>query len=233
MPLGVKMSEETFVNDEEVELPTETESEAESETEQETETEVVKKESGVQKRIDELTREKYQARQRAEQIERENESLRAFLQQQVNNEVPRVDIEELVKQEATRQRETDRFNEACNKTYDLGQKEFNDFDATVSNLQVVGVTPQFLDLVASSDAGHKVLHYLGTHLEEADKLIRMPPHQMGRALAILEMNIGNSKQKVSKVPPPITPLSGKTVAGKKDPAVMTDDEYMKWRRSAK
>ena len=188
------------------------------------------KQDKVQKRIDELTRAKYEARNQAEQIARENEQLRAYLQQASEQQPNNENIHELVKQEAMRLKQEDNFNNACNQTYDKGVKEFKDFDNTVKNLQIVGVTREFLDLVSSASDGHKVLHFLGNDLEEANRISRLPPLKMARELTLLEFKLANQKTKVSNAPDPISPISGKS-SGKKSPAEMTDAEYAKWRNS--
>jgi hypothetical protein len=123
------------------------------------------------------------------------------------------------------------FNESCNKVYARGKAEFSDFDATLANLQMVGLSRDFLQFTAASDAGEKLLHHLGNDLDEAARISSLPPVLMARELTKLELRLSQPKVKpVSKAPPPITPIAG-TSGGSKDPSEMTDAEFAKWRKA--
>jgi hypothetical protein len=143
-----------------------------------------------------------------------------------------VDVQTLAQQEAARIVAEQRFNESCNKVYAEGAKEFKeDFDAALRNLQMVGVNREFLELASTSDAGHKVLHHLGSDLDEAARILSLPPVQMARELTKLEIKLSQSAVKpVSNAPAPITPIAG-VKGGTKDPSEMTDAEFAKWRKA--
>jgi hypothetical protein len=137
----------------------------------------------------------------------------------------------LVQQEARRLLAETKFNEACNKVYTQGKSEFQDFDQAVGNLQMVGMSRDFLEFTAASDAGAKLLHHLGKDLDEAARISALPPVLMARELTKLELKLSQPQPKpVSKAPAPITPIaaSGST---SKDPSEMTDAEFAKWRKS--
>lgn len=193
-----------------------------------------KKEPWFQKRIGELTREKYEARRAAEDAQRDAEQVRQYLaqiQQGDQTQQPAVDVRTLAQQEAARMIAEQRFNESCNKVYAEGAKEFDDFDASIRNLQMVGVNRDFLELAATSDAGHKLLHHLGSDLDEAARILALSPVQMAREMTKLELKLGQPVAKpVSNAPAPITPIAG-AKGGSKDPSEMTDAEFAKWRKS--
>ena len=201
---------------------------------QETPEDKAKKEPWFQKRIGELTREKYEARRAAEDAQKEAEQYRQYvaqIQQGDQAQQPGVDVRTLAQQEAARMVAEQRFNESCNKVYAEGAKEFPNFDAAVRNLQMVGVNRDFLELATTSDAGAKLINYLGTDLDEAARITSLPPVQMARELTKLEMKLSQPVAKpVSKAPAPISPIAGGGVTSK-DPSEMSDVEFAKWRKS--
>jgi hypothetical protein len=194
-----------------------------------------KKEPWFQKRIGELTREKYEAKRQAEASANEAAQYREYvarLQQGEQAQQPAADVQTLVKQEATRLLAERSFNETCNKVYAAGKAEFPNFDESVANLQLVGVSRDFLELATSSDAGAKLLHHLGANLEEAERIASLSPVQMARELTRLEFKLGQPApaKPVSNAPAPISPIGG-TQGGSKSPSEMTDNEFAKWRKS--
>jgi hypothetical protein len=188
------------------------------------------KQDKLQKRFDELTREKYEARRRAEEARQEVEQLRQQLNSNSSND--NIDIDQIVNQRAYEIAQEKTFNDACNKVYEKGASEFKDFDKAVANLQLVGMNREFLELVSMSDIGEKILYTLGQDFEQAERFANMPPLQMARELTKLEIKLSDQKKKVSSAPEPISTISGKST-GTKSPAEMTDDEYAKWRRQGR
>jgi hypothetical protein len=190
-----------------------------------------KKEPWFQKRIGELTRAKYEALREAEQAKAEARELREQTERIQRGEqtsgVPVTAVHEVARQMLAEQQ----FNDACNKVYETGVAEFPNFQATLANLHLVGVNREFLELTASSDAGAKLIHHLGTDLDEAARIVSLPPLQMARELTKLELKLSQTKAKpVSNAPAPITPISAAS-ASSKDPSSMTDAEFAKWRKS--
>lgn len=195
-----------------------------------------KREPWFQKRIGELTREKYEARRQAEDAAREVQQYRdhlARIQQgtQTEQAQPNGDVGTLVQQEARRLLAEQTFNQACNKVYATGKAEFPDFDAAVGNLQMVGMNREFLEFAAASDAGAKLIRHLGNDLDEAARISALPPVLMARELTRLELKLSQPQAKpVSKAPAPITPIAGGG-ATSKDPSEMSDAEFAKWRKA--
>lgn len=199
----------------------------------ETTEEKAKKEPWFQKRIGELTREKYEARRQAETAAEEARQVREQLQalQRGEQVQPTGDVETLIQKEARRLLAETTFNEACNKVYAAGKTEFPDFDASLANLQMVGTNRELLEFVAASDAGAKLIHHLGKDLDEAARISALSPVLMARELTKLELKLSQPQTKpVSKAPAPITPIAGSGPTSK-DPSEMTDAEFAKWRRA--
>ncbi|MGE5650940.1 MAG: hypothetical protein ACM34A_12155 [Bacillota bacterium] len=212
------------------------EQQASQDQQQETPEEKAKKEPWFQKRIGELTREKYEAKRAAEEAKQQAEQYRQYLAQLQQGEQPpqqpEVDVRTLAQQEAAKMLAEQRFNESCNKVYAAGKTEFPDFDQAVANLQMVGVNRDFLELTTTSDAGAKLLHHLGTDLDEAARILALHPVQMARELTKLEFKLSQPQAKpVSKAPAPIKPIGtgGVTESGLSDDLPI--DEWM--RRHAK
>jgi hypothetical protein len=202
-------------------------------------TEQAKKEPWFQKRIGELTREKYEARRAAEEAQREAQQYREYLarvqQGEQMQQQPEVDVRTLAQQEAARMVADQRFRESTDKVWNQGVSELPGFNAAVANLQMVGMDRQFVELAVESDAGHKVLHYLGQeqNLDEAARILRLPPVQQARELTKLEFKLNQPPppKPVSKAPDPIKPIGagGATDTGLRDDLPI--DEWM--RRNAK
>ena len=188
----------------------------------ETAEEKAKKEPWFQKRIGELTREKYEAKRAAENAAHEAQKMREYVAQlqQGNQPDGGLDVESYVTSKAAELVAERSFNESCNKVYETGKAEFPDFDQSVSNLQMVGMNRDFLEIVSSSDAGHKVLNHLGNDLDEAARISALPPLQMARELTRLEYKLNQPQSKpVSKAPAPIKPIG----AGGSPTSGLSDD----------
>lgn len=232
-PAQVEQTEQVQQVEQETPVTT-TEQPQETTEEQQKETEE-KKTPWFQKRINEVTREKYEAARVAEQAQREAQMLReqlARLQSGEQVEQPQVDVQTLAQQEATRLFAEHRFNETCNKVYAEGKEAFPDFDDAVKNLQLVGVTREFLELATTSDASAKLLHHLGTDLEEAARIASLPPVQMARELTKLDIKLSQPApaKPVSKAPAPINAIGSGAASDNDLRDDLPIDEWMRRER---
>lgn len=191
------------------------EQEVEQQTDEQKEQER-KKEPWFQKRIGELTREKYEAKRAADDARREAEQLRQSIArgQQGDVQHPASDVQTLARQEAERIVAEQRLTESTDKVWATGTKEFPDFGQSVSNLQMVGMDRAFIELALTTDAPHKVLQHLGSDLDEAARILALPPVQQARELTKLEMKLSQppAPKPVSRAPAPIKPIGGSGVA---------------------
>jgi hypothetical protein len=94
---------------------------------------------------------------------------------------------------------------------------------------MIGLDRGFLELVADSDNGAKVLHHLGNNLDEAVRITSLTPLKMAKELTLLDIKLASQTKKLSNAPEPITPVSA-TSAKTKSPDKMSDAEFAKWRR---
>jgi hypothetical protein len=180
----------------------------------------------VQRRIDQLTREKHEEKRQREALEQQ---LRQY-QQPTESTAPKQMTADEIRAEAKRLIQQERFDEACNKVFDAGKGEFgNEWDSSLRTFQMLGgASPEFLEAVTAMDAGHKVLHHLGQNPEVAERLLSLPPLRMALELARLESTVGQAKPKpVSNAPAPINPIGGRS-APVEPPEFATTAEQIAW-----
>lgn len=212
------------------------------------------------KRINELTAKRYEA-ERKEAAERTRaeaaEKVAAELLARQPNPDPtnpqqpaakpgltQEDVERLANEKAAQLAAAATFNKACDNVYDAGTKEFKDWDESIKNLALVGalganVSPEFLETAIELKDSHKVLHHLGKHLDEAEKIIKLSPKKMAMELARLEATLNAPAPAavpapLSNAPAPVIPLSGKSIPGSlsiDDPNLSTAD-FMALREKA-
>jgi hypothetical protein len=193
-----------------------------------------KKSPWYQKRIGELTRDKYESKRNADTQAHENAQLRdqlARMQQGEQFDEQPEDRQTQVNREAQRLNAEQSFNDTCNRVYAAGKAEFPNFDQAVANLQMVGVNRDFLEQVATSDASTKLIQHLGTDLDEAARISAMTPVHMARELTRLEYKLmqAPAPKPVSKAPAPVKPIGsgGSTDGGLRDDLSM--DEWQRRR----
>lgn len=217
----------------------------------------------AQKRINELTAKRYEA-ERSAISEREGrvaaEKANAELLARITNTAP-VDpnnpnpvtpavvtkpelTEEEVERRATvkaaQMSATARFNDACNTVAETGKQEFKDtWDEALKNLGLVGaigqnVPPDFLETAIELKNPAKILHHLGTNIEEAERIAKLPPKKMAMEMARLESQLNApiaqpaapALPAISNAPAPVIPVNGAPKSGAPtidDPTVALDD----------
>jgi hypothetical protein len=177
----------------------------------------------VQKRIDQLTAEKYQERQGREAAEKRLSEQQFTAPEQTNAPA---DVETRAKQ-LIAQRD---FDSSCNKVYEAGKSEFSDFDAALQNFSLLGgLPPSFLEATTQLPDGHRVLYQLGKDPEQASRILNLPPIPMALELAKL-IAAKPAAKPVSRAPSPISPIDG-TGRVETDPEKMPIKEWMQWRKA--
>ncbi|WP_321842673.1 hypothetical protein [Burkholderia cepacia] len=181
----------------------------------------------VQRRIDQLTREKHEEKRQREALEARLREL----QPDATTTTAQPMTADQIRAEAARLVAQEKFDAACNKVFDAGKTEFPDWDTSLRTFQMLGGASQdFLEAVTSMNAGHKVLHHLGQNPEEAERLLSLPPLRMALELARLETTVGQAKPApVSKAPAPISPVGGKSAPVEPEEFASTAD-YVAWRK---
>lgn len=187
----------------------------------------------AQRRIDELTRQRHEAERRAQEYERRLQQLEqrqappesgdpAFTPPQPTGE----EFDRRV-QEAVRQRQ---FDERCNAIADKGRQEFADFNERLGAFQALGgIPPALVEAVveAAPEDGHKILYNLGGNLDEAYRISRLSPAQMGAAVAKLAG--AAPAPRVSRAPEPAPRPRGVGDPPSKSPDDMPISEWMALR----
>lgn len=198
----------------------------------------------MERRIAKLTASKYQTAAQAEQAQRQAEEMRQRLaqyeqgtdqpQQQIRPEDVIALADRIAEAKAERQKVVGTVQSVLKEGRDL-----EGFDAACNavNSEIPFYTQQgdptpFLRVVLECDAPAKVLHYLGTHLDEAEELGSMTPTQAARRIARIEDRLGRVEEpKPTSAPKPIAPVSGAGGSGiNKEPSAMSDREFAEWRR---
>jgi hypothetical protein len=211
---------------------------------------------GVQKRIDRLTRQKYDEKRRADLATQKLEELQKAVPTPVAGK-PAIDSydtyedfqEALVDWKIEQRDVVSRQNESLQAQANTaatqqatvessaqlligeGNAKYADFQAVAGTIPPAIMTNELIVALADSETGADIAYHLGKNPAEAAALQNLSPVQLGRELARMEASISQPTVVTTKTPEPIKP-SGATAQVKKDPADMTDKEFAKWRRKA-
>src|SRR5574343_292465 len=223
---------------------------AEVETSADTElTQTDKKPGGVQKRIDDLVRQREDER-------REAEYWRAkALQQQPIQEQPKqptvfpdlpepksdqfetyddyvdaradwrakVNLRQFQADYQSQQR-----NQTLDKFHEAGKGKYADWDETF-NRPDVPVSQMMSEVMLDSPQGTELAYYLGKNPGEARRIASLPMHRQAYELGKIESKLAAPPQRTkTNAPTPTSPVGGKEMPTKK-PEDMSYEEYKSWR----
>ena len=217
------------------------------------------KKSGFQKRIDELTKDKYEAQEQArffaEQLKTKEEP-----KPQVVAEVPKtapvsddydtyegyldaltdyktdlkLEQRDRKQAEAAMANRSQRANEAQHQAVQAqiakGREKYTDFDMVAMN-DNVPMTNDMLLAITDSASGADIAYYLGNHVSEAKKIAQMNPVSAIRAMGRIEATLESNGTTVQKsnAPTPLKPVN-KNASVNADPERMGINEWMQWRQ---
>lgn len=215
----------------------------------------------VQKRINELTRARREAererdfyRQQAEQFSRQQPQQHAHSEQDkapsladyksveewgaaVASHAAKAALSQAEQRFA--QHDQQRQQDSLRQTFEQKEAAFAatnaDYYERVSEMaSVVQFQPEVLEVLATSDHGPAVAHYLANHLDEADALSRMSPHVAAAQIARLEGRLSAPKpaKPVSNAPEPAPKVGGAAAAPRGLSDDLSTEEWMR-RRMAK
>lgn len=188
-----------------------------------------------QRRIDELTRDRWEK-------QRENETLRAELERarqprqdgqqqpdpQQRQQPSPADYQRHVREEAQRMQAQAEFDRTCNDIHAEGTKAFPDFDAALGSFRLLGgLPPALVEAAQETGAAAKVLYDLGRDPDEAARILALSPTRMAVAVAKIAARPPTNPP-VSKAPPPIQPI-GTASKVETDPDKMSAADWMAWR----
>ena len=165
----------------------------------------------LQRRVDRLTREKYQLRA-------ENEQLRAPPRQKEEGQPLTDDDVETRAQAIARERsELKEFNDRCNDVFDKGtkaSKQFSDALKAVgeeigSAFDEKGKPSSVMSAILDADEPHKLIIYLADKPELAAELADLTPSRQIRRVAQIEKEMSDAaKPQQSAAPKPVQPVRG-------------------------
>ena len=156
-------------------------------------------------RIDQLTREKHEAR-------READRLRALVEAKAAEDktglVPETEVEKRAAQLAEQREYIAKVTAWAEK----GNKEYRDFNERCATVAGLGLSPaerpEFMATIADMDDGHKIVAHLANHPETAMALSKHPAHKMALELAKLSETLRPKPAPISKAPPPVSAPTG-------------------------
>lgn len=217
-----------------------------------------RKNKGVGKRINELTREKYEAIRKAEALEARLREVEAAKAEQAASQPTRAkptlescnyDPEAFAEAVAEwKIEQTFAAREAKAREYQqrtAAEEKAAKFSAKVQELEAISPgawqraitaplnpTPAMLEVIQDSDVGPHIGVWLADNLDEAEALRHMSPLRAAARLGQIEAQIraGLSKRqtKTTSAPPPASKVSGSAPVSV-DPSKMTMAEYVAWR----
>lgn len=88
-------------------------------------------------------------------------------------------------------------------------EKYEDFHEVIDKFKNVYVHPAINLVLAESDIGPEIAHYLGHNPELIEELNKKPPYAVAKEMAKIEASLSHKPSaKVSKSPPPITTVKG-------------------------
>lgn len=214
---------------------------------------------GVQKRINTVTRKRREAERERDRLQLENERLRGGAPGTAphpdvsgKDELPREeDFEDYAgytravarhegriaaREEYEKARAAEKqtaLEEQMNEKFAVGRKKYADFDE-VALSAVIPYNDHMQNVVLESEHTAELAYFLGQHLEEAERIARLPPLAVMREVVKLEGKLSGKKttgSKTTRAPAPIKPVAGGGPALTKEPGEMTPTEYRAWRQA--
>lgn len=201
---------------------------------------------GVKKRIDKVTRQKYEAIAESNRLKAELEQLKAqFAPKQEAPDISQFDtmddyVEALTEyklqqkaQSAQSQQAKQTQEQAIAQDWvakvDKARSVAPDFDEVFSNVADVPFAQVALDAVAQHPKGAEIAYILGKDPSEAYRIAALAPYQQLMAIGEVAARANLPKPKtVSTAPAPVKPVSG----GASNSAQPADiDEWVKWRNN--
>ena len=202
--------------------------------------------NGVKKRIDKVTRQKYEAIAESNRLKAEIEQLRAQIAPK--QEAPDIsqfdtldDYVEAVAEYKLNQKTQTAQSQHAQQTQAQAQAQdwvskvekvrsvAPDFDAVFNNVASIEFAPMALEAVAQHPKGAEIAYMLGKDVSEAYRIAALPPSQQLMAIGELAARTNVPKPKtVSTAPAPVKPV-GSSSGGKKSINEMSDKEYSEFR----
>jgi hypothetical protein len=211
--------------------------------------------AGVQKRIDQITRQRHEAERQVQELREQLAAVPTNQPAQASTAKPKLEdfdyddaqyidaltdwkvsnaLDSRQKQAAERQQqETSRqtaqdFESKREQVIAAGIAEYPDFEAkTLYNAELV-ITQEMAELLTGSDAGRDVMYYLGNNPVESKRIAHLSPLQQAREMGKIEAGLTlKPVKRETTAPEPITPVGS---AGSQSTSVDPAKDYKKWAK---
>lgn len=209
-----------------------------------------KEAKALRRRVDRLTKARYEGEARARQLEEELQRYRAQQpQDQHGQDSPRQLGPQDVERQAREIVAAERFNAKCNEVARLGDEQYPDFgeklkelgnEATLFNKD--GRPEPLMEAILDVDDPAALIYHLGANPDVAAEIAELSPRQQVRRLAVIELQLKSAPKEqkpasapapaVTKAPPPIQPNRSASGQFTKDPDAMTDAEWWASQRKS-
>lgn len=139
--------------------------------------------------------------------------------------------EQRLREQATQQTQAQVVQQFEERSRDFAAAH-TDYDKAIEDLgRNVRFSPEVVEAIATSDHGPAIAYHLANHLDEADRIARLPAHLAAVQLGRIEAQVSAPKPKpVTNAPNP-TPTLGGGTAAPRDPERMTVEEWMAHRNT--
>lgn len=195
---------------------------------------------GVQKRIDRLTRQKYEARAEADFLRKQLEAKQAL---STDSELDRSryasdeDYIEAVVEARLSKKEAEKQKQSFASKVDSIIKEaekLGDFD--VDDFREIPISQSMAMAIVESDVAAQLTKYFHDDPEEAERISQLSPARQAAAIGRIEVQLSTQAPKVAAktaAPAPIKPVSGSGVSAGGYRPDMSPEAYAKWRGRSK
>ena len=191
-----------------------------------------RKRPGVHNRIDELTRQKHEARREAEYWQRKYEEA-------ANTDIDSLDYDDQLVAKVRRAERQERAETAKANADKAVSQQFAELEAnarqrwtdydTVTRNPSLRITPEMADLIMDSEQGPDLAYHFGRNPAEAANLSHLSGVQLAREIGRLEAKLSSPRPLPKQPPAPVKPVTGMAAGGSKDPGAMSMAEYAAWR----
>lgn len=195
----------------------------------------------LQRRVDRLTRERYEDRAR-HSFELEQARKPAVTEKPATEgaqpHLTQKEVEQRAHAMAAEMTEAKAFNDRCNKVFEDGKKLSPTFTDDLKTIRdEVGSLfdkdnrpTDFMKAILDADAPARLLKHFADNLDEAAEVEALPLRQQIRRIALMEQSMGEaSKPKPSTAPKPVAPVRAGGNGGSGEPDVDKDPVgWIKW-----
>lgn len=194
--------------------------------------------AGVQKRIDQLTREKYEAKREADYLRQlamqqaqpqqqvpqpqgkptreqfnydEDAYLEALTDYKAREVIARQQYEQQAYQHQVRQQQQRAdYSQRVENVNITGSSKYADYEDVVVNNHTLPISPVMADAISLTDVSADIAYHLGKNQQEAARIYQLPPPVQIMEIARLEQKLkAPAPKKTTNAPAPIEPVGAR------------------------